>query len=102
MVTTYTDARAHLAALLDRVDVVARDDRKYFLKIRVEIDPDALISDRYERIIEELGGLGRVVLLEADVSESTRQEEAELAVSFFAPDGDLARAEMVPRLRWLR
>ncbi len=68
----------------------------------VEIDPDALIYYRYERIIEDLGEFSRVVLLEKDVSESTRRNEAELAMSFFAADSDLARAEMVPRLRWPR
>jgi spectinomycin phosphotransferase len=66
----------------------------------VEIDPDALIYYRYERIIEDLGEFSRVVLLEKDVSESTRRNEAELAMSFFAADSDLARAEIVPRLRW--
>ncbi|HET8522706.1 MAG TPA: aminoglycoside phosphotransferase family protein, partial [Thermomicrobiales bacterium] len=83
---------------------VSPDDEDHFFDGYgpVDIDPDALIYYRYERIIEDLGEFGRIVLFQADVSESTRQSEAALAMSFFEPNGDLARAETVSRLRWPR
>ncbi len=66
----------------------------------VEIDPVALTYYRYERIVEDLGEFAKTVFLDPDVSESTRAQEAALALGFFAPGGDIDRAETVPRLRW--
>jgi hypothetical protein len=59
-----------------------------------------LVYYRYERIVEDLGEFGRSVFLDPDLSEQSRQAEADLAMSFFAPGGDIDRAESVPRTRW--
>jgi spectinomycin phosphotransferase len=61
----------------------------------VEIDPDALIYYRYERIVEDLGEIGKSVFLDPALGEQVREQEAELAMSFFAPCGDIDRAETV-------
>ncbi len=62
---------------------------------RVEIDPTALVHYRYERIIEDIGEMGRSVFLDPDRGEAARMAEVELAMSFFAPGGDIDRAERV-------
>jgi spectinomycin phosphotransferase len=63
----------------------------------VAIDPAALIYYRYERIVEDLGEFGKSVFLDPALGERTREGEAELAMGFFAPGGDIERAEMVWR-----
>jgi spectinomycin phosphotransferase len=61
----------------------------------VEIDPRALVYYRYERIVEDLGEIGRSVLLDPSPSDQMRAEESRLARSFFAPGGDIDHAEVV-------
>jgi spectinomycin phosphotransferase len=60
-----------------------------------EVDPIALVYYRYERVVEDLGEIGKSVLLDPTVGERAREEEAELAMSFFAVGGDIDRAEML-------
>ncbi len=61
----------------------------------VAIDPEALIYYRYERIVEDLGEIGRSVLLDPSPSDQMRAEGTRLAMSFFAPGGDIDHAEEV-------
>lgn len=61
----------------------------------VEIDPNALVYYRYERIVEDIGEMGRSVFLDPERGEAARQEEVDLAMTFFAPGGDIDRAETV-------
>jgi spectinomycin phosphotransferase len=60
-----------------------------------DIDPQALIYYRYERIVEDLGEIGRSVLIDPTPSDQMRAEESRLAQSFFAPGGDIDHAEAV-------
>jgi len=61
----------------------------------VDIDPEALIYYRYERIVEDLGEIGRSVLLDPSPSDQMRAEESRLARSFVAPGADIDHAEAV-------
>jgi spectinomycin phosphotransferase len=61
----------------------------------VNIDPEMLVYYRYERIVEDLGEIGRSVLLNPNPSDQMRAEESQLAQSFFAPGGDIDYAETV-------
>lgn len=65
----------------------------------VTIHPEALFYYRYERMIEDLGEFGKSVFVNPRFSEEVREEEAELGMSFFEPDGDLARAEFIDLTR---
>jgi len=82
--------------------VVTPDDEERFFEGYgpVEIDPDALVYYRYERIVEDLGEFGKSVLLNPDLSDAARTGEAEQAMGFFVPGGDIDRAETVPRTHW--
>ena len=61
----------------------------------VAIDQEALVYYRYERIIEDLGEIGRSVLLDPGPSDQMRAQESQLAQSFFTPGGDIDHAEAV-------
>ena len=61
----------------------------------VDIDSDVLTYYRYERIVQDLGEIGRSVLLDPGPSDQMRAEESRLARSFFAPGGDIDHAEVV-------
>ena len=65
-----------------------------------EIDAEALVYYRYERIVEDIGEMGKRVLLAPDVAEVERAAEAALAMGYFAVGGMVERAESVPRRRW--
>jgi len=60
-----------------------------------EIDRDALVYFRYERIIEDIGEFGRSVFLDPGPDERARAEEAALVEGFFAPGGMVGLAETV-------
>jgi spectinomycin phosphotransferase len=60
-----------------------------------DINPQALMYYRYERIAEDLGEIGRSVLLDPNPSDQLRADESRLARSFFAPGGDIDHAEEV-------
>jgi len=61
----------------------------------VEIDPDALIYYRYERIIEDIGEIGKSVFLAPSPGEQMREKDIDLFTSFFAPGGIVEAAETV-------
>jgi len=61
----------------------------------IQIDPSALVYYRYERIIEDLGEIGRSVFLDSKMSEPARLGAVELAKGFFATGGAIDRAETV-------
>lgn len=65
----------------------------------VPVDPDALVYYRYERIVEDLGEFGKSALLDPDIGEALRLEQVERAKGFFAPGGDIDRAEPVASAR---
>jgi spectinomycin phosphotransferase len=76
--------------------VEPREEEWFFAGYRpVDIDPEALIYYRYERIVQDLGEIGRSVLLDPSPSDRMRAEESRLARSFFAPGGDIDHAEVV-------
>jgi spectinomycin phosphotransferase len=64
-----------------------------------EVDPEALVSYRYERLVEDLGEFGRGVFLEPRLGEPARAAAAELAMGVFAPGGTIELAETVTRHR---
>lgn len=66
----------------------------------IEIDSDALIYYRYERIIEDIGEIGSSVFLDANLSEQAREVEAGLIMNLFDTEGFINHAETVARSRW--
>jgi spectinomycin phosphotransferase len=61
----------------------------------VTIDPTALAYYRYERIVEDIGEIGKSVFLDPGLGEEMRADEADLAMSFFAAGADIDHAENV-------
>ena len=61
----------------------------------VQVDPEAIVYYRYERILEDMGVDGASVFAVSGTSEATRQAQVDLIMSFFAPGGDLESAEQV-------
>jgi spectinomycin phosphotransferase len=60
----------------------------------VPVDLEAIVYYRYERILEDIGEIGRSVF-EGGSSEASRASEVDLAESFFGPGGILETAERV-------
>lgn len=58
------------------------------------INKMALAYYRYERIIEDLGADGQAVLLDAELSDAARAEEARLAMTIFEP-GNIIEATLI-------
>jgi spectinomycin phosphotransferase len=61
----------------------------------VPVDPEAIVYYRYERILEDIGEIGRSVFGDDESPESSREAEVALAERFFAPGGMLDTAEPV-------
>jgi len=61
----------------------------------VEVDPEAIVYYRYERILEDIGVDAASVFGDDSQTEETRQAQVDLVMSFFAPGGMLASAEQV-------
>ena len=66
----------------------------------VPVDREAIIYYRYERILEDIGEIGRTVFDAEDQPESSRAIEVDLLETFFEPGGILATAEQVHDLPW--
>jgi spectinomycin phosphotransferase len=66
----------------------------------IDIDPEALIYYRYERIIEDIGEFAKTILLNPWLSEADREKQATIVQSLFEVDGDIERAESVARHQW--
>ena len=76
---------------------VERREEELFFETygHVEINLDALIYYRYERIIEDLGVIAEGIFLNAEMSEQVRESEAQMAMSFFAPGADIESAALI-------
>ncbi|MDQ3553267.1 MAG: aminoglycoside phosphotransferase family protein [Chloroflexota bacterium] len=59
----------------------------------VEVDPEAVVYYRYERILEDIWVDAASVFGDDSQSEATRQAQVDQIVSFFVPGGDLETAE---------
>ncbi len=62
---------------------------------RVPIDPEAIVYYRYERILEDIGEIGRSVFSDEITSEESRESEIAIAEGFFASGGILETVEQV-------
>ena len=60
----------------------------------VPVDSEAIIYYRYERVLEDIGEIGRSVF-EGGSSEDSRASETDLLQRFFSPGGILETAEQV-------
>lgn len=78
--------------------VMPREEALFFEGYgEVVVHPDALRYFRYERIIEDVGEIGKSIFFTPERSEAAREDEAALARTFFEADGDIDRAEHVSR-----
>ena len=65
----------------------------------VEVDADAIVYYRYERILEDIGEFARSVFSDPDLPEASRESQVRLVESFFAPGDILDTAETVSLVR---
>jgi spectinomycin phosphotransferase len=65
---------------------------------QVDVDREAIVYYRYERILEDIGEFARSVFDDADQSEASRDVQARLASSFFERGGIV---EAVEQPRWV-
>jgi len=61
----------------------------------IEVDPEAIVYYRYERIFEDIAEAGRSVFTDSAVSESSRASEVGLVASFFGPGGIVESVESI-------
>jgi spectinomycin phosphotransferase len=75
---------------------VSRDEEAWFFSGYgwVDLDPEAIVFYRYERILEDIGEFARSVR-EDEQSEPSRLEQIRMFESFFEPGGILEDAERV-------
>lgn len=62
---------------------------------QVDVDREAIVYYRYERILEDIGEFATSVLSDPDIPEASREAQGRLAESFFAPDGIVETVERV-------
>lgn len=80
--------------------VELREEALFFQSYgKVEVDRTALAYYRYERAIEDIGEVGRSVFLNPALSEQTKAEEVELALSLFTPGNIVESAREADRSR---
>ncbi len=61
----------------------------------VEVDREAVVYYRYERLLEDIGEIGRSVFADASVPETSREAEVRLLERVFAPGGSVDSVEQV-------
>ncbi len=61
----------------------------------VEVDRDAIVYYRYERILEDIGVDGASVFGDGSLTEGAREAQVDTVMSFFDPGRDLETAEQV-------
>ncbi|MCA1572749.1 MAG: aminoglycoside phosphotransferase family protein, partial [Chloroflexi bacterium] len=59
----------------------------------VEVDHEAIVYYRHERILEDIGEAGRSVYVDHAVPETSRAAEVDMVESFFAPGADVDTVE---------
>lgn len=59
----------------------------------VDVDSDAIVYYRYERILEDIGEFGRSVFGDPAIPEASRESQVALVESFFAPGDIIESAE---------
>ncbi|MGH2429908.1 MAG: phosphotransferase [Candidatus Limnocylindria bacterium] len=60
----------------------------------VEVDREAIVYYRYERILEDIGEFGRSVFGDPALPEASRESQVELVESFFGPGGIVGSVEL--------
>ncbi|MDP9244734.1 MAG: aminoglycoside phosphotransferase family protein [Chloroflexota bacterium] len=76
---------------------VTPQEEAWFFETYGEVEPDleAIVYYRYERLLEDIGEIGRSVFSEAAVQETSRESEVRLLERFFEPGGSVESVEEV-------